>query len=145
LVYSQIWLKIIREDRHFFFIFLWICDVSKVVLAAHLLRHNFKPRFRGCWPWQVVSTTVGNTERQTHPSNLWGKPLTPPATPGADAGKAIAILCILWNDFEHKVNEISVCTFAAQYVHATKLQQCNNQFNRKHNSPTLQSVVYDLR
>jgi hypothetical protein len=39
---------------------------------------QFKPRFTGCWPWQVACTNLGNTERQTHPSSFVGKLLTPP-------------------------------------------------------------------
>jgi len=118
LVYNQIWLNIIREDCHIFFIFLWMYDVSKVVLVVNSLRHNFNPRFRdvgrgkwSVWPWETQNM------KHTH-WTLWGKLLTPSETPGADAGKAIAILCIVWND----IDEIYVYTFVAQYVHATKLQ-----------------------
>ncbi len=123
MVYSQIWLNIIREDCHLFFIFLWMYDVSKVVLAVNSLRHNFNPRFGGCWTWQVVSTTLGNTERQTHPSNFVGETTHPSRDPRSHAGKAIAILCIVWMTLNTKsMRSLSALLLHNMYM----LQNCSS-------------------
>jgi hypothetical protein len=145
LIYSQIWLKIVREDRHFFFFFLWMYDVSKVVLAVQSYATIQAP-FQGMLAvasglyepgkHRTSNTPIRLCGETTHPSTLPEDVLTP----GAHVGKLLqyCALCGM-NDIAHK----SMRFLSALLLHNMYMpQNCSSAII---NSRTLQSVVCDLR